>query len=191
MFQTKIQMFQSVHAQQISMFRATSSYSLPKSIAKVIDVIGDLQYLPSIPPTKISPLGRGSWPNGCDGLFGCQGLVTPQVLKQRYSLNSVKLDSQKNYSPKLVKLEKSIERKLFSSARNSMAVAEFQGQYFDTKDLEKFSAGCHVNVTVDHVIGGDVQVAGIESLLDIEYIKALAPEIPLTFVYSAQYSLLK
>lgn len=63
-------------------------------------------------------------------------------------------------------------------------------RYYDDKDLAKFSAGCNVNVTVDNVVGKDIQEGGVEAMLDVEYIKALSPEIPLTFWYQAEYSLL-
>merc|ERR1712217_921741 len=47
-----------------------------------------------------------------------------------------------------------------------------------------------MGVKVDRIIGGDRQSAGIESELDIEYIKAVAPEVPLTVIYNNEYSLL-
>jgi tripeptidyl-peptidase-1 len=71
-----------------------------------------------------------------------------------------------------------------------MAVAEFQGQYFKNSDLAQFGQSCHRDVTVDTVIGGDEQSAGIEAELDIEYIKGVAPKVPLTVIYNSQYSLL-
>merc|ERR1712232_973964 len=40
------------------------------------------------------------------------------------------------------------------------------------------------------VIGGNSPSAGVESELDIEYIKAVAPGVPLTVIYNSQYSLL-
>merc|ERR1712194_745890 len=73
---------------------------------------------------------------------------------------------------------------------SSMAVAEFQGQYFKDSDLKAFGTSCHRNVTVDKIIGGNQQSAGIEAELDIEYIKGVAPQNSLTVIYNAQYSLL-
>merc|ERR1712039_85222 len=70
------------------------------------------------------------------------------------------------------------------------AVAEFQGQYFKDSDLKTFGSSCHRDVTVDKIIGGNQQSAGIEAELDIEYIKGVAPNVPLTVIYSSQYSLL-
>merc|ERR1719276_107557 len=71
-----------------------------------------------------------------------------------------------------------------------MAVAEFQGQYYKDTDLAKFSSACKVNVTVATNVGQNRQSAGVESELDIEYIKGVSDGIPLTVVYSSQYSLL-
>jgi tripeptidyl-peptidase-1 len=71
-----------------------------------------------------------------------------------------------------------------------MAVAEFQGQYYKDSDLKTFSSSCKTSVTVAKTIGGDQQRAGVESELDIEYIKSVAPDVPLTVVYSNEYSLL-
>eukprot|EP00657_Telonema_sp_P-1_P000783 TRINITY_DN1152_c0_g1_i1.p1 TRINITY_DN1152_c0_g1~~TRINITY_DN1152_c0_g1_i1.p1 ORF type:complete len:214 (+),score=63.23 TRINITY_DN1152_c0_g1_i1:270-911(+) len=73
-----------------------------------------------------------------------------------------------------------------------MAVAEFQGQYYDDSDLSKFSSACKIDppVKVARNIGKNVEKAGVESLLDIEYISAVANPIPLTVYYSADYSLL-
>jgi len=76
------------------------------------------------------------------------------------------------------------------ASSSSMAVAEFQGQYFKNSDLTKFGQSCKRSVTVDKVIGGDQQSAGIEAELDIEYIKGVAPNVPLTVIYNSQYSLL-
>merc|ERR1712066_1152313 len=71
-----------------------------------------------------------------------------------------------------------------------MAVAEFQGQYYKDSDLSLFSKSCKRDVTVAVNVGKNQESAGIESELDVEYIKGVAPEIPLTVVYNAQYSLL-
>jgi len=71
-----------------------------------------------------------------------------------------------------------------------MAVAEFQGQYYKTKDLEQFSKSCNRNVTVAVDVGTNRETPGVESELDIEYIKSVAPEVPLTVVYNNEYSLI-
>jgi tripeptidyl-peptidase-1 len=77
-----------------------------------------------------------------------------------------------------------------AASTNMMAVAEFQGQYFKKEDMASFGTGCNTNVTVDQVIGGNQPIAGVESELDIEYIKAVSPTVPLTVIYATQYSLL-
>ena len=108
-----------------------------------------------------------AWPTDC-GASKCHNLVTPGVLAQRYKLSS----SSANV------------------ASNSMAVAEFQGQYYKPTDLSTFSSACNKPVTVAKTIGGNQDSAGIEAELDIEYIRAVASDVPLTVVYNAQYSLL-
>ena len=52
-----------------------------------------------------------------------------------------------------------------------MAVAEFQGQFYNVQDLAKFSSACHVKVTVDNNVGEHPNGDGVEAELDIEYIK--------------------
>jgi len=71
-----------------------------------------------------------------------------------------------------------------------MAVAEFQGQFFRERDLETFSSACATPVDVANVVGANRSSAGVEAELDIEYIKAVAPGVPLTVIYDAGYSLL-
>ena len=75
-------------------------------------------------------------------------------------------------------------------SRLRAAVAEFQGQYFKPTDLADFSSACHVNVSVDTVIGGNRPSPGVEAELDIEYIKGVAVGVPLTVIYAQSYSLL-
>lgn len=171
LFQTTIHTF--THADGAVLLRA-SDYSLPEALAAAVYVVGDLTELPRIPtPTKPMPIesqvgGAGKWPNACPTLSKCNGLVTPAVLVQRYNIDGSGMNA----------------------TGNSMAVAEFQGQYFTQKDIDKFGSSCNVNVTVDKIIGGDKQQAGVEALLDIEYIRGVSPGIPLTVIYSAEFSLL-
>merc|ERR1712187_429814 len=107
------------------------------------------------------------WTNACES-SSCNNLVTPAVLAERYK----------------------IPTSASNAAGNSMAVAEFQGQYYKDSDLSLFSKSCKRDVTVAVNVGKNDESAGIESELDIEYIKGVAPEIPLTVVYNGQYSLL-
>jgi len=102
----------------------------------------------------------------------CNGYTTPDVLQQAYGYTKV----------------------TSATAGNSMSVAEFQRQYYDEKDLTTFSSACGVTVTVEEAIGGNneklCEVAGcVESLLDIEYIGAISHPIPLSVIYSGDYSL--
>lgn len=177
LFETEIRRYVHTTKTNAQLYRAAQPYSLPEEVADVVSFVGDLVRVPSLQGPKVVDLPKlrtgadADWPNSCPGLgAACKSGVNPGVLNQRYNIT----DSD-----------------IVTAEGNSFAVAEFQGQYYDDKDLEKFSTGCNVNVTVDHVNGKDIQEGGVEAMLDVEYIKALSPEIPLTFYYQAEYSLLK
>jgi len=172
---TELHVFEHSEHLNTRLVRAVSHYSLPAAIAEHVRMVGELLQFPRLPPKRLQNLtaGVGTWPNACDAR-GCRGLVTPAVLAERYKL------------PSPGQLEDSM-----ASAKNSMAVAEFQFQFFKNADLEKFGKSCHRDVVVDKVVGQERQKGGVESELDIEYIKSVAPEIPLTVIYNGQYSLLK
>jgi len=173
---TTLQTFSHKVKEDLRIVRASSTYSLPAAIAKDILIVGELHQFPAPRMLKLDygtaygtdEKAPDAWPNACDA-SGCAGLVTPAVLKERYSVT--KSDPVKG---------------------NSMAVSEFQGQYYKVSDNKMFGDSCKVpgGVTVATQIGGEKQSAGVESELDIQYIKGIADEIPLTVVYNEQYSLL-
>ena len=169
LFDTKVERF--THNTGLTLLRATTNPSVPSDVASAIYTVGDLVNLPKVRRSlrqNATKQVTAGWQNQCTGLSGCSGLITPYVLRERYNIPS---DSK-------------------AVANNSMAVAEFQGQYFKKSDLEAFNSGCNVNVNVAKVVGGNQDSAGVEAELDIEYIGALAPEVPLTVIYSSEYSLL-
>ena len=73
-----------------------------------------------------------------------------------------------------------------------MGCTEFQLQGIKRQDLASFAEACQVpHVKVDRIKGlGGRLVAGVEALLDVEYIEAVAAPIPLTVINSVSYSLL-
>lgn len=183
MFQTSMTRFvrETRSGQKLRTVR-TLSYTVPESIAQAISVVGDLVHFPADPsePVKVDGPGRrllgggggkGKWDNACTGSGGssCKGLVTPAVLKTRYKLPDAPSSA---------------------AANSSMAVAEFQGQYYSTEDLSKFADGCKVTPPKITDFGKNKDSAGIESMLDIEYIGAVATPIPLQVWYQSEYSLL-
>jgi tripeptidyl-peptidase-1 len=170
--ETTIHIFGHNH-HDVRILRASSEYSLPESIARDVVMVGELLQFPGLRSKTLQDLvgGSGDWPNACDA-SGCKGLVTPAVLAQRYKL------------PSSVKSLESI------ASTNSMAVSEFQGQYYKPSDLESFGSSCHRDVSVAKNVGANQNSAGVESELDIEYIRSVAPEVPLTVIYDEQYSLL-
>jgi hypothetical protein len=175
------------------LLRSATGYALHESVSPHVHLVGELLQFPHVrdaslvagepalaqPPARLDapaasfhPLSAPAdpdWPAGCDALV-CAHYVTPATLAARYKLPADPLPV---------------------SPGNSMAVAEFQGQYYKLSDLSSFGDSCHVpDVSINSTIGGDLPVAGVESELDIEYIKAVAPSVPLTVVYNSEYSLL-
>eukprot|EP00964_Phaeocystis_antarctica_P020565 scaffold11373_cov51-Phaeocystis_antarctica.AAC.2 len=121
--------------------RASASYSLPAAVADDVLMVGELLQFPRIaapitpPPTArlgfIVP-DAASWPSSCTGCGA--NLLTPATLQKRYKLPA----TAGAHHPK-----------------NSMAVAEFQGQFFEEKDLETFSSSCSTPVDVATVVGAN------------------------------------
>jgi len=66
------------------------------------------------------------------------------------------------------------------------------GQKYKPADLDKFSDSCHVPQGVDTDIGNAETTlrSGVEAVLDVEYMKAVAPDVPLSVVFNNKYSLL-
>jgi len=174
-------------ARGITVLRSEAGYSVPAEVAECIYVVGDLANLPGLmTPFKTGLVGgAGTWPNACTGLSSCQGLITPSVLKQRYSVPNTTEEAAKkmNVVTNFVVAP--------SATANSMSVSEFQGQGFEQSDIDTFNKGCGVNVTVTNNDGGSPSSAGVESELDIEFIAGVSPNIPLTVLYDSEYSLLK
>ena len=154
-----------------TILRAKSAYHLPAAVAADVTLVGELLQFPALRRKDLANLKGGSstWAYGCDDT-SCDNKVTPAILAQRYNV------PYNESTP--------------GESQSTMAVAEFQGQYFKPDDMSLFSSSCHVNSTVDTVIGGNRPSAGIEAELDIEYIRAVSQGTPLTVIYAAQYSLL-
>ena len=174
MLQTKFATFRSVVASNIHLLRITQPYSLPETIANVVNLVDDILRFPSISNTRLIRPGSK---NGQDPEFSscgsrCSGFTTPDVLKSRYG-----------YEP------------TGGVPGNTVSVTEFQLQYYDETDLNNFNDACGTDLDVDVTIGGNneniCEVGGcVEALLDIEYIGAVTAPIPLTVIYQSEYSLL-
>jgi len=178
---TEFALFRSNLKSDVVLARITKPYYLPTHVAEVVSFVDDILRFPSLdkihhgkPDNKPSSLKAASSSpfNSCGS--GCAGFTTPAVLSERYGFSTMK-----------------------SAANgNSMAVPEFQYQYYDTADLNQFSKSCVVPaVTVQTTYGGNQPSFCkfgfcTEALLDIEYIKAVANAVPLTVFYSTNYSIL-
>jgi len=175
---TKVHFFTHQEHTDVQIVRASQHYMLPENMSRDVVMVGELLQFPLLKPKSLSNLastmqGSGKWPDTCESRT-CRGLVTPAVLSARYR------------HPNATDGEEAVPG-------NSMAVAEFQGQTFKTSDLETFSSSCGVPQGVDIVVGegkNDNGKSGVEAVLDIEFIRAVAPNVPLTVVYDQKYSLL-
>jgi tripeptidyl-peptidase-1 len=172
LFQTTVATF--THEDGVQLLRAATEHSVPDEVAGSLALVGDLASLPRISQPLMAELrdkvtNLPNWPNS-DCASGCGLYATPAVLKDRY-----KVPASASVVP--------------NKTKNSMAVAEFQGQGFTQADLDQFNSNCGTQVKVDRNVGGTAP-AGVEAELDIEYIGAVANGVPLTVVYSATFSLL-
>jgi tripeptidyl-peptidase-1 len=162
--------------QGLDLIRANSGYSLPDELAEKVAIVDKLIRLPHLQDrkrdTSTSSLRRVSDDsdpfNSCN-TASCSEATTPAVLKAQYGF------------PALSNV----------SSTSSMACAEFQFQGVKDSDLANFRETCgvdHCEVDITEGSGGSA-MAGVEALLDVEYIEAVAAPIPLTVINSIQYSL--
>lgn len=160
------------------LIRAGSEYHLPASVSSVVSFVGNVLYFPHMAkPSSGKPVTVESDDefNSCGST--CAGYVTPAVLKKAYSLTN---------APNT------------ATTGNKVAVAEFQGEYWDNSDLTSFSSNCGIDtVAVHQTYGGndpssctDYMSDCTESLLDIEFMGAIASPIPMDVFYSDNYDLL-
>ena len=177
LFQTEFARYQSKDKPDVVLVRTTKPYSLPEDLSEAVSFVDNLVRLPTVRRANLVDLDTNSTIRASDPFASCgtkcAASTTPAVLQQAYSFTPV------------TKV----------ATGNSMAVAEFQNQYYDQTDLTNFQSACGVSqVAVDTDIGGNnpslCKAGCTEALLDVEYIEAVASPIPLTFLYQATYSLL-
>jgi tripeptidyl-peptidase-1 len=174
MLKTKLGLFERKRDHQ-RLVRALQPYYLPAEVAAAVDLVGNLLDFPRwFQPKKVeAPGATGNWPDYCGA--SCHGQIVPQVMAQKYGINQT--------TP---------------NAKNSMAVAEFQGQHYDSSDLNTFTTACGLpQVTVVDKLSPNsptdcsIPEGCIESLLDIEYIHSLGPNsFPVNDYWLNTYSLL-
>lgn len=184
MLATKFSLFQ--HKERDSKFvvRAEGSYHLPSTIADSVALVENVIRFPHIPKVPVAEekpsfeleLGADAEFNSCGST--CGGLTTPAVLKAAYSLEN---------APNTV------------TGANSVSAVEFQGEYWIPNDLTKFASTCQTpSFTVNYTIGGNEPSSCggwfgndcTESMLDVEYLGAIAEPIPMSVYYSYNYNLL-
>ena len=178
--------------------RASSGYHLPKSLAPHVSLVAPLVRLPNNKKPKLSEIKKASkvsmaptptsvsdtgaseaastWPRDCGSSCQSAEYVTPRVLAQQYSLGEPPSHD----------------------ALGSMAIASFQGEFWDQPGLNDYSNTCGLPpITVVRQVGNQIPLACAdegacaEGMMDVELIKAVGGGVPLTVVYNGEYSLEK
>jgi tripeptidyl-peptidase-1 len=182
MFATEIYEFQ--HELGEKLLRVGSPYSLPSELGELVYSVADLIQLPAIDRPDIIELEDASndesFPTGCGSSCGATA-TTPAVLAAQYNFDI-------NYKQET------------SGGQTTYAISNFQGQSWDTTDLSNFASACNLeDVKVADQVGTNKdksclypiigQQLCLESLLDVQYSKAAAGDIPLTSISNQQYSL--
>jgi tripeptidyl-peptidase-1 len=164
--------------------RSNTYYYLPHDVVPAVAVITGLLDYPGWRAPKIHAnepsvgtggpdTGAPTWTQFCN-TSSCSNKITPGVIAQQYKLTQS--------TP--------------INAKSSVAVAEFQTQYYDTTDLNTFTSTCNVStLNVIDKNGGNVPslcTAGacVESLLDLEYLHAVGGNFPLSDYFYLSYSIL-
>lgn len=181
MFATEVYKFE--HETGTRLLRVGSQYSLPAELGDLVYNVADLIQLPAIEhPPVVEMEGESSeaFPSGCGTKCGATA-TTPAVLAAQYNFDV-------NYKQET------------SGGSAHYAINNFQGQSWDTTDLNDFASACNLDdVKVADQVGTNKdksclypiigQQLCLESLLDVQYSKATAGDIPLTSISNQQYSL--
>jgi len=177
LLETEFALYRSNDRKHVTLPRITKGYSLPAEIARHVALVDDIMRFPTVAEPLSRPLPDA--PLGTDGNFqcgtSCAASTTPAVLSQAYNMPAPMSTT--------------------ASKGNSVAVAEFSGQYYDQNDISNFDTACTVDAEVDATVGGNAGSASceagacMEALLDIEYVGAMTSPIPLTVIYTQAYSL--
>uniref|UniRef100_A0A6B2L177 Peptidase S53 domain-containing protein n=1 Tax=Arcella intermedia TaxID=1963864 RepID=A0A6B2L177_9EUKA len=133
--------------------RTLDPYSLPREIAQFVSFVSGVSKFPS------------------------RGKVLPIVTKKRY------LQQGAEVTPQVIWSSFNTGGLVGSAPSNLQGVSQFLQQYYDPTDLSDFQQNFNLkDQPVAKIIGpNDVNNAGTEALLDIEYVMATAPNVPTWF----------
>ncbi len=183
-FKTELYHFRHTGKAEARIVRASTPYSVPAHVAPYVAYVSELLRFPRVRTLPFVPVAFPLLGPDTSASFQacgvqCAGYVTPEVLAERY------------HTP--------LSLPAPCAANNSMALAEFQLEYYDRRDLRNFASTCGVeSVSVDKNYQHNAAIVCtrgggcIESLLDIEWASTAAGggAIPLSVYYSMQYSIL-
>jgi tripeptidyl-peptidase-1 len=182
------EIFEYKHETGMKLLRVGSQYSLPTEVSGLVYNVADLIQLPSVDQPNLAEIEQdanaAAFPTCASGKCGATS-VTPPVLAAQYNFDL-------NYEQETAGGG--------AGAKTTVAVAAFQGQSWDTTDLNDFAQACDVaDVEVADQVGPNtaseclIPLIGanlcLEALLDVQYVKSTAGNIPLTVISNSQYSL--
>ena len=197
--------------------RASSSYSLPRSVARHVALVAPLMRLPTHRPRHRKRLGLpsassnatlaaqymypyddgngpfapgymgASWPSDCGAM--CHG-----TYEQGGSTTG------RFVTPEVLRMQYNLGPRPSFGARGSMAIASFQEEFWAQPALDFYSAECDLpRISPVRQIGGNhpavclnPQTLGqdcTEGSLDVEVISAVGGAVPLTVFYHNDYSI--
>lgn len=161
LLETKFAYYQHVTEKDRVILRAQHSYSVPRELHGKLDFIGGVHRVPNV-GSKLKIKSIRSVDEVDDDVTWRYG-VHPDVLRKRYNVTDL----------------------VGSNPNNSMATAQFLGQYYSAADLKEFmnhfGKGFPHLKEVAKVVGPNKGKTGLEANLDVQYIMALGSQIPLTF----------
>ncbi|KAM9960447.1 hypothetical protein ACTFIW_009588 [Dictyostelium discoideum] len=164
-----------------SFFRSLDPYTIPRELYDHIDFIGGVNHLPLLSPRPKESSGSvGGKVNGIG--YELESLKNNKQIK---SFNDKKVAARNGdpyLSPDLIRKEMNVSQTSTNSTHlgNSQAIAQFLKEYFSPSDLKNFQYRFGMEPSqVDNIIGPNQNLnPGLETTLDIQYIMAMAPDVP-------------
>lgn len=187
LLQTEFSRFRSESQRNVTIYRVTQPYSLPASVAEVVQVVDGIVRFPVVTGPLVSfgaETPEATRLSTDQALFtscgdDCNGLMTPDALEHLYS----------------------ITRATVAQDGNSIAVAEFQQEFADVRAVDDLLAGCDrrdPSGSSDAFVSAKgtenkAKCEGLscaETLMDVQYTAALASPIPTTVWYMDHFSVI-
>ncbi|EGC38959.1 hypothetical protein DICPUDRAFT_148281 [Dictyostelium purpureum] len=152
-----------------SFYRSLDPYSVPSDLLEHIDFIGGVNHLPILSSKSAQQ----------------SELLKSNKVPLNYNFDKQGKSSKDRdplLSPALIRKEMNVSQVSTNSTHlgNSQAIAQFLKEYFSPADLKNFQSRFSLpDQEVVNVVGPNERLSpGLETALDIQYIMAMAPNVP-------------